>query len=438
MIDIKGKYCKDVKIFTDNVEEEAITLIYNIANHPTFENKKIRIMPDVHAGKGITIGFTCPLSDYVSPAHVGCDIGCSMTSMIFDKKLEEKDFVEVEHKIRQVIPTGFDINKKREFEMKEFIKFMNTEMNKARSSWPEMVYAVNVDEKYITQLLKRIKMDSGVFYKSIGTVGGGNHFIEYGEFENGSAWTIHCGSRNFGMKIFKYWEKVAQNNSLSKSEIKDFTTTFKNDYMKNHSDMRNFQKALNEFLNSKKEGHYNGYLNGENMIGYITDLFFAQAYAKFNHKIISEKIYDIVRNFGLNKIEEKIYTTHNYISPYDQIIRKGAIASYEGEKMIIPFNMRDGLAICVGKSNREWNYSAPHGAGRIMSRSKAKQNVDIEEFKKAMDGIYSTSIGVGTLDEAPMVYKNCDEIISLIEPTCDILFLIKPKINIKAFESIEE
>jgi len=438
MIDIKGKYCKDVKIFTDNVEEEAITLIYDIANHPTFENKKIRIMPDVHAGKGITIGFTCPLSDYVSPAHVGCDIGCSMTSMIFDKKLEEKDFVEVEHKIRQAIPTGFDINKKREFEMKEFIKFMNTEMNKARSSWPEMVYAVNVDEKYITQLLKRIKMDSGVFYKSIGTVGGGNHFIEYGEFENGSAWTIHCGSRNFGMKIFKYWEKVAQNNSLSKSEIKDLTTTFKNDYMKNHSDMRNFQKALNEFLKSKKEGHYNGYLNGENMIGYITDLFFAQAYAKFNHKIISEKIYDIVRNFGLNKIEEKIYTTHNYISPYDQIIRKGAIASYEDEKMIIPFNMRDGLAICVGKSNSEWNYSAPHGAGRIMSRSKAKQNVDIEEFKKAMDGIYSTSIGVGTLDESPMVYKNCDEIISLIEPTCDILFLIKPKINIKAFESIEE
>jgi len=277
-----------------------------------------------------------------------------------------------------------------------------------------------------------------VFYKSIGTVGGGNHFIEYGEFENGSAWTIHCGSRNFGMKIFKYWEKVAQNNSLSKSEIKDLTTTFKNDYMKNHSDMRNFQKALNEFLKSKKEGHYNGYLNGENMIGYITDLFFAQAYAKFNHKIISEKIYDIVRNFGLNKIEEKIYTTHNYISPYDQIIRKGAIASYEDEKMIIPFNMRDGLAICVGKSNSEWNYSAPHGAGRIMSRSKAKQNVDIEEFKKAMDGIYSTSIGVGTLDESPMVYKNCDEIISLIEPTCDILFLIKPKINIKAFESIEE
>lgn len=438
MIDIKGKYCKDVKIFTDNVEEEAITLIYDIANHPTFENKKIRIMPDVHAGKGITIGFTCPLSDYVSPAHVGCDIGCSMTSMIFDKKLDEKDFVEVEHKIRQVIPTGFDINKKREFEMKEFIKFMNNEMNKARSNWPEMVYAVNVDEKYITQLLKRIKMDSGVFYKSIGTVGGGNHFIEYGEFENGSAWTIHCGSRNFGMKIFKYWESVAKNNALSKNEIKEFTTTFKNDYMKNHSDMRNFQKALNEFLNSKKEGHYNGYLNGENMIGYITDLFVAQAYAKFNHKIISEKIYDIVRNFGLNKVEEKIYTTHNYISPYDHIIRKGAIASYEGEKMIIPFNMRDGLAICVGKSNSEWNYSAPHGAGRIMSRSKAKQNVDVEDFKKSMEGIYSTSIGVGTLDESPMVYKNCDEIISLIEPTCDILFLIKPKINIKAFESIEE
>ena len=435
MIKIKGKYCKDLKIFTDNVEEEALSLLYDIANHPAFNENKIRIMPDVHAGKGITIGFTAPLNDYVNPSHVGCDIGCGMTCILFNKKLNPFDYMEIEHKIRMSIPTGFDIHDERVFDMKDFIKFMKKEMNKARSTWSEMVY--EIDEKYITDILRKIGMDKGVFYKSIGTVGGGNHFIEYGEFDNGSAITIHCGSRNFGMKVFKYWDNFSKNAALSKKEIKHYTSIFKEDYMKNHSNMKNFKEDLNLYLESLKEGHYNGYLHNDNMMGYITDMFFAQAYAKYNHKIIAERIFDIVRKFGLNKITETIYTVHNYISPIDHIIRKGAIASYEGEKMIIPFNMRDGLAICVGKSNEDWNYSAPHGAGRLMSRTKAKENIDINEFITSMEGIYSTSVGKGTLDESPMVYKDYKEILSLIEPTCDVLFLIKPKINIKAFDSGE-
>lgn len=434
-LSIYGKYCKDCIIFTENIEEEALQTLYDIVNHPAFSNSKIRVAPDVHAGRGIVIGFTTPLNEYVNPAHVGCDIGCSMTTILFDTKLDPKDYAEVEHKIRKEVPTGFDIHPKRMFGMDGFTKFMNTEMRKARSAWPEMVDYSNIDEKYIDSMLKRVGMDAGVFYKSIGTVGGGNHFIEYGEYEGGSAWTIHCGSRNFGLKVFKYWDNKGKNAALSKNEIRDLTAEFKASYK---GDMRKFKDALDAYLESKKEGHYNGYLRGDNMRGYITDLFFAQAYAKFNHRIIQERIYNIVRKFGLSKIKETIYTTHNYINPIDHIIRKGAIASYEGEKMIIPFNMRDGLAICAGKSNDDWNCSAPHGAGRIMSRAKAKANVDIEEFKKTMEGIYSTSVCVGTLDESPMAYKDTNEILELIKPTCDVLFMVKPKINIKATESCEE
>lgn len=438
MIEIKGNACKDVKIFTDNVETEAMSLIYSIANHPVFNDSKIRIMPDTHAGKGIVIGFTAPLNDYVNPSHVGCDIGCSMTTMLFDTRLDPADYKDVEHKIRKDVPTGFDIHTKKVFNDKDFYKFMNTEMRKAKSAWPEMVDYSTVDEKYVDRLLKRVGMDPGTFYRSIATVGGGNHFVEYGEYEGGSAWTVHCGSRNFGLKVFKYWDNISKKAPYSKNELRDLTNKFKEEYKRSHSDMREFTAALDKYIDELNARHYTGYLSGDNMRGYITDLFFAQAYAKFNHKMIAERIYNIVRKFGLKTIVETIYTTHNYINPIDHIIRKGAIASYEGEKMIIPFNMRDGLAICVGKSNDDWNCSAPHGAGRIMSRAKAKANVDLEEFKKSMEGIYSTSIGVGTLDESPMVYKNTDEILELIKPTCDVLFMIKPKINIKAMESCEE
>ena len=429
---LEGKYCKDCKIFTNNVEEEAIQMIYNIVNHPTFENSKIRIMPDVHAGMGITIGFTAPLTDYVSPSHVGCDIGCMMSSMIFENKLDEKDYIEVEHKINKAVPSGFDIHKKRIFDMKDFIKFMNKHMHKAHSCWSEMTEYVDVDEKYIDKMLKRIGMEASVFYKSLGTVGSGNHFQEYGEFENGSAWTVHCGSRNFGVKVFKYWDKMSNkpyDSALLKTKI--------NDLKKNVSNKRELPKLIEALTNEFKKKNPNGYLSGDNMKGYITDMFFAQGYAEYNHKLICDIVYDILRKYGL-KLKETIKTTHNYISPIDHMIRKGAVASYEGEKLIIPFNMRDGLAICVGKSNDEWNCSAPHGAGRIMSRGKAKHNVSLEEYKQSMEGVYSTSICHGTLDESPMVYKNFKEILDLITPTVDVLYLIKPKINIKASEGNDD
>lgn len=202
-------------------------------------------------------------------------------------------------------------------------------------------------------------------------------------------------------------------------------------------DKSKLESLIKEYTDSQRESKPIGYLYGEGMKGYLTDVFFCQAYAEWNHKCIGDAISDIMRKKGYGKVIDTISTIHNYISPRDHIIRKGSIAAYEGERLIIPFNMRDGLAICEGKSNPDWNYSAPHGAGRIMSRSKAKENVDLEEFKETMKGIYSTSICSGTLDESPMVYKPMEEIIRNIEPTAKILYFIKPCINIKATDDVE-
>lgn len=283
-------------------------------------------------------------------------------------------------------------------------------------------------------MLQRIGMDEGVFYKSLGSVGGGNHFCEGGIGPDGNfVWTIHCGSRNFGQKVFKYWDKIAK-RPVSKGDLKDGIEKIK----RNCKDKTQLQHLIKEYAENAKSSKPNGYLCGEDMKGYLTDLFFAQAYAEWNHEIIRRAIDKIMLEmFGASSIEI-IRSVHNYINPYDKIIRKGAITSYEEDLMIIPFNMRDGLAICTGKSNPDWNFSAPHGAGRIMSRAKAKSNISVVDFKKSMEGIYSTSVGRGTLDESPMAYKDMNEIIDNIKDTCEILYFIKPEINIKAKDSTEE
>lgn len=436
MIELKGKYCKDAKIFTDIVENEALQTVYSILDHPAFKEAKIRCMPDIHQGAGIVIGFTSELTNFVNPEHVGVDIGCQMTTNIFNTALEEKDFAKIEREIRKECPMGFEIRKTKNYTDKEFYNFLQTEMNKARSAWPEMVESVKVDEKYITKLLQKIGMDEGLFYKSISSGGGGNHFYEYGETPEGyGAWTIHCGSRNFGLKVCKYWTKVAKNVSKY-IDMNSIIEDIKKKYSKDKSKIND---AIKEAKRQVNENNPSGYLSGDLMKGYLTDLFFAQAYAKFNHFIISREIEKAMKKINPKaKLIEQIKSVHNYVNPIDHIIRKGAITAYEGEKMIIPFNMRDGLAICMGKSNPNWNFSAPHGAGRIMSRGKAKEKISVEEFEKTMEGIYSTSVGKGTLDESPMAYKNMEDIVDKIGDTCEILYLIKPKINIKASDSSEE
>lgn len=433
MITLQGKYCKDCIIFTDDIEEEALKTIRQILDCKAFENAKIRIMPDVHQGKGIVIGFTSPIGNYICPSHVGVDIGCMIDTYITDTDVNEAEFALIEHRIRKEIPFGFEIYNQTQIDYKHFYKFMNNGLNRMRSLWPEMIDScAYCGEEGVSDLCHRIGMDEGKFYKSLGTIGGGNHFVEIGKTPEGKyAFTIHCGSRNLGTKVCQYWEKMAM-KGLSKKEIKDITAEFKEVWQLKNKPMKGFKDALNAHLEEQKSKRINGFLEGENMVGYLTDMAIAQLYSEYNHYVISQKIEKILNNINGAKVVSKIVSVHNYVDFRDHIIRKGAIRSYEGESMVIPFNMRDGIAICVGKSNENTNCSAPHGSGRKKSRTEAKKTLSLETFRTQMQNVYSTSVCKATLDEAPDAYKPTDEILGLIKETCDVLYLIPPVINLKA------
>lgn len=430
MLQLEGKYCKDCKIMIDAIEDEALSTIFGILECKEFEGSKIRIMPDCHQGSGIVIGFTAPIKNSICPSHVGVDIGCTITTYITNKPINTAEYQLIEYRIKCAIPMGFSIHDKVVFDEKSFFKFLRTEYSKARSSWSEMIDDVDVNEKYISSILKRIGMDEGVFYKSIGTLGGGNHFIEVGSCNGNYAFTVHCGSRNFGNKVCKYWEKVAASNQINNKVLKEKIKKLR----EITTNKKELPRLIEELKKSEAEKTCsNGYLSGDNMKAYLSDMVIAQAYAKYNHVVIGNIIGDILQKINGASIVETIQSIHNYVDiSGDHMIRKGAIRAYEGEKMVVPFNMRDGLAICVGKSNSDWNCSCSHGAGRKLSRSKAKETLSMEEFEKEMENVYTTSVCRNTLDEAPMAYKETETIIDLIKDTCDVLYLIKPIINIKA------
>ena len=365
-----------------------------------FEESKIRIMPDVHAGKDIVVGFTVPFTDHVNPDHVGGDIGCSVSTAITDLPVNEADYPAIEKTIRENVKFGMTIHEKSVYDVKQLYKHLQTRLGEARQQWPDMVNNMDVTEKGITAFLKRIDMSEHMFYHSIGTVGGGNHFVEVGVTPEGNyAFTAHCGSRNLGQKVWKYWKLEA----------------------------------------CKLADSAKGYLTGEAMRGYITDMVISQAYAEYNHMVIDHLVMEAIVSSSGKKaaITEQIYTTHNYIDFGMKMLRKGAVAAPEGKKLVIPFNMRDGLIICRGKGNEDWNQSAPHGSGRLMSRAMAKELIDLDEYKEAMKGIYSTSVGTGTIDESPMAYKDPKEILQLIADTVEVEYFIKPVINMKATNSYD-
>lgn len=400
MLELKGKYCKDCKIFTDNIEQEALSMVYRFLDNPMFEGSKIRIMPDVHAGKDIVVGFTVPFTDHVNPDHVGGDIGCSVSTAITDLPINPEDYPVIEKTIRENVKFGMTIHQKAVYPYADLYKHMQQRLQQARQQWPEMVGAMDVSERGITAMLKRIDQKEHLFYNSIGTVGGGNHFVEVGVTPEGNyAFTVHCGSRNLGQKVWKYWKNEAM----------------------------------------KEAGAANGFLVEDAMKGYITDMVVAQAYAEFNHQVIDRLVLEaICTGSGKNAhIVEQIYTTHNYIDFSMKMMRKGAVAAPAGRKLVIPFNMRDGLIIARGKGNEDWNQSAPHGAGRLMSRADAKELIDLDEYREAMKGIYSTSVGTGTIDESPMAYKDPKEILRLIEDTVEVEYFIRPVINLKATNSYD-
>lgn len=393
---IKGK-TTSAEIFTDNIEDSAMQWVTALCDHPAMAGVPIVQMPDVHAGNSCNVGTAYAIGTCVNPDHIGVDIGCTVSMHRLSERVDPADFALLDHRIREVIPTGTDICAKNSLNEKELFRFLNSQYQKARSAAPDLIDELpRIDTRVISALCRRIKLQEGIFYKSLGTLGGGNHFIEYGEDEDeGDGWlTIHCGSRNLGVKIANHWRDVAQN---------------------------------------PKRAEYVGFLWGDALRGYLSDMTVAQAYAIYNHHVIRDRIFAIIRKLCKCKCEESIFTTHNYISLTDEtpILRKGAIDASEGRKVVIPFNMRDGIAIGMGKGNEQWLCTAPHGAGRIMSRAQARKQLSISEFEGAMEGVFSTSVCESTIDESPMAYKPAGEIMELIKPTVDIIAIVKPRLNIK-------
>lgn len=407
MIKLEGKYNKDCKIFADEIEEPSYALIQNILNEKATENAKVRIMPDTHLGKGIVIGFTMPLTDRVNPFHIGVDIGCGMLCAKLGEEIKNMPLEYIDEKIKSIIPMGREIQPQRQSELfnteelNELIKNFTVNYNKRYNT---NFAILEIDDRYIKNMLDRIHIKSKNFYRSLGTLGGGNHFIEMGASKNNDYYlTIHSGSRNFGTRICNY--HVDKNKSKIEASAGSF---------------ENFENIEND---SEKY-----YLEDEDMFAYCIDMVVAQYYAKINR----DTILKIISNELNITIENTFQSVHNFIDFEDFIIRKGAIRSYKNEKMIIPFNMRDGILICEGKSNEDWNCSAPHGAGRVLSRTQAKSEININDFIDSMKGIYSSSICEHTLDEAPQAYKDSKTIEKLIEPTANITDRLKPVLNIKS------
>ena len=434
MIELKGKYNKDCKIFIDDVESEAISLVLGILNHEISEGVQVRIMPDTHVGKGIVIGFTMPMTTMINPNYIGVDIGCSVTSYKLNKRFDMLELPRVDKVIRTAIPMGHDIRKSRDFNhwwVEEYMKAVTQNVNNFRIEWNKRFSdnkeCITIDSEYISELCKKVKIGEKVFYNSVGSLGGGNHFIEIGESaKNGSHYlTLHSGSRNFGLKVCSYHaNKMRSQKFIPKEYHSEFEYITQNTVPR--SDIPVKLSELNERYQVGKKEYL---LKGDDMYEYLVDMVIAQTYAEFNHKAMSKSIFVGLRDVAA---VETIHSMHNFIDTRDWVIRKGAIRAYRGEKMIIPFNMRDGLLICEGKSNVDWNCSAPHGAGRIFARSRAFRELDMDEFEKEMKGIYSTSVCKSTLDESPMAYKDKDVIIKAIQDTATILDTVKPILNIKA------
>lgn len=433
MFEIDGKYTK-AKVMIDNIEPECESQIYYFVNHEAFTNP-ISIMPDTHTGKGSVIGFTMSITDKVVPNVIGVDIGCGMLSFCVGKSLPIS-LELLDHRIRNRIPFGTEVhdspvfNIEKEFPWKQ-VKILAQKFTLAYQRYSGIV-SENIPDYSIDWFLKKSEKIGGTpgkHMRAIGTFGGGNHFLETGIDLDNNYWiTIHSGSRNFGKRICDYWQGVAKKEleNKGKRNKKEVIDELKKKY--SGEELFKQIKALKD--ETKVTINMKGceYLTGQNTFGYLYDMIFSQMYAAVNRR----KIQGIILSILGNKIvEDEIETIHNFIDFQDLIIRKGAIRSYDGERMIIPFNMRDGILICEGKSNPEWNYSAPHGAGRVMSRRKAKDNIKLETYVEQMKGIYSSSVGIGTLDEAPDAYKNSVVIESAISPTAKIMNRIKPIHNMK-------
>ena len=413
---MKGTTMKNLKIFTDNIEQEAIDQINTLMKQPAFSDCKVRIMPDVHAGAGCVIGFTADLGDKVIPNIVGVDIGCGMLtaelghidgsdSSIVDY-VTDIDYEKLDNVIHTCIPSGRNVH--------EEVKHVFPELKNLRCY----------------NKLKNIDW----LERSMGTLGGGNHFIEIDEgFEGRKYLVIHTGSRNLGKQVADYYQNLAVESMIGKDKLAYEQNKLIAEY-KDQGRTSEIQDAIKELRNTWRNRTNDipkelCYLTGKYRDDYIYDMKICQRFAKQNRLMIALKIMLRMGWCAIDLFE----TVHNYIDD-SNMIRKGAISAKLGEKVLIPINMRDGCIIGVGKGNEDWNCSAPHGAGRIMSRNKARETISMDAFKESMNGIYTTSVCESTIDESPMAYKPMDEIIENIKDTIDISEIIKPVYNFKASE----
>lgn len=406
MMEIKGKYA-EAKIFTDDVEAEAIAQITELLNQPFAKDSHPRFMPDVHAGKGCTIGTTMHIRDKVCPNLVGVDISCGMLAV--KMPVREIDFELFDRTVHDRVPAGNNVHPKPVASFSELSEL---------KCW------------------KSLKSNQTYFLCSIGTLGGGNHFIELDQAEDGSLWLIiHSGSRNLGKTVCEYYMQKAQDqlkggrvrNEQERKELieelkREGRTSEIPDALKELSEK---QKAILEVQNKDL-----AVIEGNDLDDYLFDCAIVNRYAKKNRETMAERI---LSAYGWKlKDMEFFHTIHNYIDTEARILRKGSISAKKGEKLIIPLNMRDGCIIGTGRGNPDWNESGPHGAGRKMSRSAAKRELNMEDFRRTMDGIYSTTVDESTIDEAPFAYKDSGSIIENVEETVEILEIIRPVYNFKA------
>lgn len=400
MIEICGLY-NTALCYTSALEEKAAEQIRTVCDQEEFAGCRIRIMPDVHAGKGCTIGTTMTISDKVVPGMVGVDIGCGMETVRLAER--EIDFAALDALIRREVPSGRNVR------------------------GGEHPFNAEID-------LSELRCAHGVSLdwarRSIGTLGGGNHFIEIDRAENGALYlVVHSGSRYLGTQVCAYYQEQGQ--LALRRGAQERVNALIAEY-RAAGRQREIRSALKELDGErvKRIPKDLAYVEGELFEDYIHDMHITQRFAALNRKAITDVI---LRGMGLTKVEE-FTTVHNYIDTEKMILRKGSVSAEAGEKLLIPINMRDGSLICIGKGNEEWNCSAPHGAGRIMSRTQAAAQLSMDEYAAEMEGVWSSCVSPETIDESPMAYKPFDEIVAEIGPTAEIAEHIRPVYNFKAAE----
>jgi len=441
---ITGKYTTAL-VTIDDVEEQAIDQIRKMCSHPAC-TEPIVVMPDTHLGLGCVIGFTMPIGDKIVPNFIGVDIACSMQSVRFDIDADDifeddKSKAKFNRSIRQAIPMGFNVHKETHRNLKggNFYKELNENLRKFHMKYVNRYGDDKADTlKYIEDLMAfethvdKFGGNKGRILSALGTLGGGNHFIEASKDETGALWiTTHSGSRNFGKQVCdfhqnKAWKTVQDRKIRGKQE---YIASLKEQIKRGEFSQSDMPEALTTYDRTYQVGgitKIDAFLEGKDMYEYLYDMVICQTWARWSHDSMFEEIYKILVDVEPLEI---VFTSHNYINFGDFVIRKGAIASYKDQKMVIPFNAVDGILICEGKSNPDWNFSACHGAGRVMSRSQAKKTITPEQAKEVMGDVYASETPV---DESKLCYKDATMIEKAIAPTAKILYRLKPIVNFKA------